>query len=142
VIAAVNGAAVGWGMELALLADLRVASERARFGELFVLRGLCCDVAGPARLASGVGRGKAAEPLLPGGMNDAAEAPRLGPGPPRGDELDEVLIVGHLHYRSADRVHALLNARHRRFGWAHSRVLLRPGLSGGVPVAPISGSTT
>jgi enoyl-CoA hydratase len=39
VIAAVNGPAVGWGMELTLLADLRVASERARFGELFVLRG-------------------------------------------------------------------------------------------------------
>lgn len=35
VIAAVNGAAVGWGMELALLADLRVLSERATLGELF-----------------------------------------------------------------------------------------------------------
>ena len=51
VIAAVNGAAVGWGMELALLADIRIASERARFGELFVKRGLCCDVAGLGRLA-------------------------------------------------------------------------------------------
>ncbi|MFG2085724.1 MULTISPECIES: enoyl-CoA hydratase/isomerase family protein [unclassified Spirillospora] len=40
VIAAVNGPAVGWGMELALLADLRVAARRARFGELFVKRGL------------------------------------------------------------------------------------------------------
>ena len=38
-IAAVNGAAVGWGMELAVMADLRVASERARFGELFMKRG-------------------------------------------------------------------------------------------------------
>ena len=39
VVAAVNGAAVGWGMELALMADIRVASERAKFGELFVKRG-------------------------------------------------------------------------------------------------------
>ena len=40
VIAAVNGAAVGWGMELSMMADIRVASEKAKFGELFVLRGL------------------------------------------------------------------------------------------------------
>jgi enoyl-CoA hydratase/carnithine racemase len=78
VIAAVNGAAVGWGMELALMADLRVASERARFGELFVLRGLCCDVAGLARLAGLVGREKAAELLFTGDVIDAAEALRIG----------------------------------------------------------------
>jgi enoyl-CoA hydratase len=78
VIAAVNGPAVGWGMELTLLADLRVASERARFGELFVLRGLCCDVAGLARLASLVGREKAAELLFTGEVIDAAEALRIG----------------------------------------------------------------
>jgi len=78
VIAAVNGAAVGWGMELALMADLRVASERARFGELFVLRGLCCDVAGLARLASLVGREKAAELLFTGDLIDADEALRIG----------------------------------------------------------------
>jgi enoyl-CoA hydratase len=78
VIAAVNGAAVGWGMELALMADLRVASERARFGELFVLRGLCCDVAGLARLAALVGREKAAELLFTGDVIDAAEALRIG----------------------------------------------------------------
>ena len=41
VIAAVNGFALGWGMELALMADIRVASETAKFGELFVQRGLC-----------------------------------------------------------------------------------------------------
>jgi enoyl-CoA hydratase/carnithine racemase len=78
VVAAVNGAAVGWGMELALLADLRVASERARFGELFVLRGLCCDVAGLTRLASLVGREKTAELLLTGDVIDANEAQRIG----------------------------------------------------------------
>ena len=78
VIAAVNGPAVGWGMELALMADLRVASERARFGEIFVLRGLCCDVAGLARLAQLVGRETAAELLYTGAVIDAAEALRIG----------------------------------------------------------------
>jgi enoyl-CoA hydratase len=77
-IAAVNGPAVGWGMELALLCDLRIAGERAKFGELFVLRGLCCDVAGLARLASLVGREKAAELLFTGDVIDAREAERIG----------------------------------------------------------------
>jgi len=74
IIAAVNGAAVGWGMELALMADIRVASEKARFGELFVKRGLCSDVAGLARLAQLVGRDHAAELLFTGRIIDAAEA--------------------------------------------------------------------
>ena len=78
IIAAVNGAAVGWGMELAVMADIRVASERARFGELFVLRGLCSDVAGLGRLAHLVGREKAAELLFTGDVIDAAEALRIG----------------------------------------------------------------
>jgi enoyl-CoA hydratase/carnithine racemase len=78
VIAAVNGAAVGWGMELALMADLRVASERAKFGELFVLRGLCTDVAGIGRLAGLVGRERAAELLFTGDVIDAPTALALG----------------------------------------------------------------
>jgi enoyl-CoA hydratase len=78
VIAAVNGPAVGWGMELSLLADVRVASERARFGELFVLRGLVTDVAGLGRLAGLVGRERAAELLFTGEVIDADEARRIG----------------------------------------------------------------
>lgn len=78
VIAAVNGPAVGWGMELALMADLRIASQHARFGELFVLRGLCCDAPGLGRLASLVGREKAAELLFTGEIIDAEEALRIG----------------------------------------------------------------
>lgn len=78
VIAAVNGAAVGWGMELALLSDLRMASDRAKFGELFVLRGLVSDVAGLGRLAQAVGREKAAELLFTGEVIDAEEAQRIG----------------------------------------------------------------
>ena len=78
VIAAVNGAAVGWGMELALMADIRVASERARFGELFVLRGLVSDVAGLGRLAQLVGRERAAELLFTGEVIDAPTAREFG----------------------------------------------------------------
>jgi enoyl-CoA hydratase/carnithine racemase len=78
VIAAVNGAAVGWGMELALMADIRVASERARFGELFVKRGLCCDAPGLGRLAQAVGRERAAELLFTGRLVDAQEAASIG----------------------------------------------------------------
>jgi enoyl-CoA hydratase len=78
VIAAVNGAAVGWGMELALMADIRVASERAWFGELFVKRGLCTDVAGIGRLAQLVGREQAAELLFTGRVIDAEKAAAIG----------------------------------------------------------------
>ena len=78
IIAAVNGAAVGWGMELAMMADIRVASERARFGELFVLRGLVSDVAGLGRLAQLVGRERAAELLFTGTVVDADEAFAIG----------------------------------------------------------------
>ena len=78
VVAAVNGAAVGWGMELAMMADLRVASDKARFGELFVLRGLVSDAPGLGRLAQLVGREKAAELLYTGDVIPAAEALRIG----------------------------------------------------------------
>jgi enoyl-CoA hydratase len=78
VIAAVNGDAVGWGMELAVMADIRVASEKARFGELFVKRGLCCDVPGIGRLAQLVGREAAAELLFTGRIIDAPTAREIG----------------------------------------------------------------
>jgi enoyl-CoA hydratase/carnithine racemase len=78
VVAAVNGAAVGWGMELAVMADIRVASERARFGELFVMRGLVSDVPGLGRLAQLVGRERAAELLFTGEIIDAGTAQQIG----------------------------------------------------------------
>ena len=100
VVAAVNGAAVGWGMELALMADLRVASERARFGELFVKRGLCCDVAGLGRLASLVGRERASELLFTGRIIDADEAGAIGLVSrivPHGDLLPDRARAGAPH---------------------------------------------
>jgi enoyl-CoA hydratase len=78
IIAAVNGAAVGWGMELAIMCDIRIASDRAKFGELFVKRGLCCDAPGLGRLAQLVGREAAAELLFTGRIIDAATAKDAG----------------------------------------------------------------
>lgn len=78
VIAAVNGSAVGWGMELALYADIRLASEKASFAELFIRRGLICDVGGLLRLPAIVGPAKAAELLYTGDVIGAHEAARIG----------------------------------------------------------------
>lgn len=78
IIAAVNGVALGWGVELALMADLRIASDRARFGQIFVKRGLCVDAAGLGRLTQLVGREAAAELLLTGDIIDASKALEIG----------------------------------------------------------------
>jgi enoyl-CoA hydratase/carnithine racemase len=78
VIAAINGPAIGWGMELALYADMRIASEHAKFAEMFVKRGLVSDVGGFYRLPAIVGPAKASELLFTGDVIDAQEALRIG----------------------------------------------------------------
>lgn len=78
VIAAVNGPAVGWGMDMSLMADFRIASEKAKFGELFVKRGLVADVGGMVRLPKLVGPQRAAELLFTGEVISAERAEELG----------------------------------------------------------------
>lgn len=78
VIAAVNGYALGGGMELALACDLRIASTRARFGQPEVSLGIIPGFDGSRRLPQIVGVGLAKEILFTGNILDAQEANQIG----------------------------------------------------------------
>ncbi|HEU5319467.1 MAG TPA: enoyl-CoA hydratase-related protein, partial [Methylomirabilota bacterium] len=77
-IASVDGYAVGAGFNLALCCDLVVASDRARFGELFCKLGLVPDGGGTWLLSRAVGLARAKELIFTAEIIDAAEAGRLG----------------------------------------------------------------
>lgn len=78
VVAAINGFALGGGLELALACHLRVASDHAKLGLPEVTLGVIPGYGGTQRLARLVGRGRALEMILCGGHIDAAEAHRIG----------------------------------------------------------------
>ncbi|MBI3055136.1 MAG: enoyl-CoA hydratase/isomerase family protein [Betaproteobacteria bacterium] len=77
-IAAINGPAVGIGLELCTLCDLRFASDRAKLGEVAVPAGFLPESGGSRNLPKLVGIGKALEMILTGKIVDAAEAERIG----------------------------------------------------------------
>lgn len=78
VIAAINGDAIGQGLELALAADIRIAARTARLGLNHIKSGLIPWDGGTQRLPRLVGRAKALEMLLTGELLTASEAGRIG----------------------------------------------------------------
>jgi len=78
VIAAINGDAVGSGLEFALACDIRVAADTAHFGFPHIKEGLIPWDGGTQRLSRVVGQAKAMEIILTGELIDAEEAYRMG----------------------------------------------------------------
>jgi enoyl-CoA hydratase len=78
VIAAVNGFALGGGLELALACHIRIASDNAKLGLPEVKLGIGPGYGGTQRLPRLIGRGRALQLMLTAEMTDAAEAHRIG----------------------------------------------------------------
>jgi 2-(1,2-epoxy-1,2-dihydrophenyl)acetyl-CoA isomerase len=103
VIARVNGVAVGGGFDLALACDIIIASDRARFGQFWVRRGMVPDMGGGWMLPKRIGMHLAKELVFTGDLIDAARAEKIG-------LCNRVVAhedLDHATYELADRLAAL-----------------------------------
>ena len=101
VIAAVNGLALGGGCETAMACTIRIASEHAKFGQPEVKLGVIPGFGGTQRLPRLIGKGRALQLILSGGMIDANEAYRVG-------LVNEVVPAADLISRAEAILHQML----------------------------------
>ena len=126
VIAAVSGYALGGGCELALACDLRIVSEKARFGQPEILLGIIPGGGGTQRLARLVGASRAKDIILSGRQVDAEEALRIG-------LADEVVAPEALHDRAFERAAELAR------GALAAQALAKRAIDGGLDLALADG---
>ena len=126
VIAAVSGYALGGGCEVALACDIRIVSERAKFGQPEILLGIIPGGGGTQRLARLVGPSRAKDIILSGRQVDAEEALRIG-------LADEVVAPEALHDR------ALARAAEFSHGAVAAQALAKKAIDGGLGLSLADG---